>query len=156
MANPVDPASFREAFPAFADITKYPDAEVQFWINLGYQLTANGFRWGDLQSYGVQLFVAHNLALEAMSTGSGGGGTPGAVVGPLTSGAVDKVSYARNPTAAMDPKNGHWNLTTYGLRYIRLVNMVGAGPVQVGVPPGGSNYNPGQAWPGVVYPQSVQ
>jgi len=153
---PITPASFREAFPVFADATKYPDPEIQFWIDLGNLLVANAARWGDLQGYGIMLFVAHNLALEAMSAGSGGGGTPGAVVGPLSSAAVDKVSYSRNPAAAMDPKNGHWNLTTYGLRYIRLVNMVGAGPLQLGVPEGGSNYTPGLAWPGVVFPQPVQ
>jgi hypothetical protein len=156
MALPVTVAEFRAAFPAFSDVTKYPDAEINFWINLGNLLVANAYRWGDLQSYGIMLFVAHNLALEAMSTGSGGGGTPGAIVGPLTSGSVDKVSYSRNPGVAMDPKNGHWNLTSYGLRYIQLVRMVGAGPVQVGVPEGGSNYDPGLAWPGVVFPQPVQ
>jgi hypothetical protein len=124
--------------------------EIQFWIDLGKKLI-NTCRWGDLAAYGLQLFVAHNLALENARCG-GAASTPGMILGPITSAAVDKVSYSRDASAAMDPKNGHWNLTTYGLRYIYLVRMVGAGPLQIGVPPGGSNHAGGIAWPGVLIP----
>ena len=149
----VTPASFRTNFPAFKDQAVYPDEEIQFWIALGTNLI-NLSRWGNLADYGLQLFVAHNLALSYMSqTASAGGQAPGQVSGPVTSASVDKVSYSRDPSSAMDPKNGHWNLTTYGLRYIRLVMMIGAGPVQVGAPfgpgtPGGPQGD-GGAWPGV-------
>lgn len=145
--------AFRAAFPAFADAAAYPDPEVQFWIDLGYKLH-DPYRWGALLDDAVSLFVAHNLALEAMSSSSGGGGVPGAVVGPVSSASVDKVSYSRDARAALDPKAGHWNLTVWGLRWYRLMRMAGAGPVQVGVPPGGSNYGWGASagWPGVVPP----
>lgn len=146
-------ADFRAAFPAFGDPLAYPDPSVQFWADLGYKLH-DAYRWGDVLDAGVELFVAHNLALEAGASGagSGGGGTPGAVVGPVTSASVDKVSYSRDPGAAMDPKNGHWNLTTYGLRWLYLMRMAGAGPVQVGVPLGATNYQGGLGWPGVIPP----
>ena len=39
------------------------------------------------------------------------------------------ISY--DTTAAMEPDAGHWNLTIYGVRYVRLVNMVGAGGMQL-------------------------
>ena len=128
----VTPISFRVAFPEFASTTTYPDGEVQFWINLA-ALLHDAARWDTLLDYGIMLFVAHNLSLEynakkAAATGQ----NPGQVMGPLSSGTVDKVSYSRNTAQVMDPKNGHWNLSIYGLRYIQLVNMIGAGPIQVG------------------------
>lgn len=156
MALPITPASFRAAFPAFADTTKYPDAEVNFYIGLAVIMCGNVYRWGDALEYGMSLFIAHNLALDGTALSAAGGGVPGAIVGPMTGGHVDKVGYTRNPGVAMDPKNGHWNLTTWGLRYIRLVNMIGAGPVQVDVPAGNSNYGYGGAWQGVVYPPANQ
>lgn len=140
---------FREAFPAFSNTATYPNPEVQFWLELGQKLL-NAERWGDVYDYGLQLFMAHNLSLEYQATMGGAGQAPGQVIGPTTSASVDKVSYSRDPGAAMDPANGHWNLTTYGLRYIRLVNMFGAGPIQVGVPPGGTNNPYPFAWPGVL------
>jgi hypothetical protein len=137
-------ASFREAFPEFKNEGTYPDAEVAFWMQLGL-LLLNAARWGSLLDFGHQLFMAHNLSLQfnanlAARTGQ----NPGFVIGAVTSGSVDKVSYSRDPGQAMDPKNGHWNLSTYGIRYIRLVRMVGAGPMQVGVPLGGDD----AAWSG--------
>lgn len=139
--------SFRDAFPPFNNPQTYPDAELTFWFGLGATLLDPN-RWGSSLDYGMQLFVAHNLALEFMAQSGGQGQAPGQVTGPVTSASVDKVSYSRDPSKAMDPANGHWNLTTYGLRYIRLVMMMGAGPVQVGAPAGGGGSFYNGAWPG--------
>ncbi len=148
-------ATFRANFPEFASDTTYPDTEVEFWLGLALLLHDAG-RWGNLLDYGVQLFIAHNLSLQAQSAAaSGGGQAPGQIQGPLTSASVDKVSYSRDPGAAMDPANGHWNLSTYGLRYIRLVRMIGAGPLQVGVPLYDSSQPSGLGWPGVIFPPST-
>jgi hypothetical protein len=144
-------ASFRAAFPAFASTTLYTDPAIQFWIDIGTKLQNPG-RWGDLFDYGIQLFVAHNLVVDYQSNKAGAlGQKPGQIEGAVTSGSVDKVSYSRDTQSAMEPDAGHWNLSTYGLRYIRLLRMCGAGPLQVGVPLGGdaSNYYPG-AWPGPI------
>jgi len=148
------PPEFRDAFPEFSNATTYPDATINFWLLLGMKLM-NPCRWGDLAPYGLMLFVAHNLALGQMSIASSSQGIPGLIVGSLTAASVDKVSYSR-AQVLMDPKNGQWNLTTYGMRWIALVKMVGAGPIQVGVPPGGSNYGWAGAWPGVVFPPANQ
>lgn len=138
---------FREAFPPFSNVAQFPTAEINFWLSLGAKLLSVE-RWGDVYDYGLQLFVAHNLSLAAQAAASGAGGAPGAITGPVTSASVDKVSYSRNPGAAMNPANGHWNLTTYGLQYILLVMMFGAGPYQVGVAPGLTNNPYPGAWPG--------
>jgi hypothetical protein len=144
------PASFRGAFPAFANMTTFTDPQINFWLGFASHFF-NIPRWGDLLDYGVMLFVAHNLSLEFNSIQSAGRGlNPGFVTGPVTSGSVDKVSYSRDVSSALDPKNGHWNLSIYGLRYIRMVALIGAGPIQVGVPGPGDpaqwGYN--GAWPG--------
>ena len=127
-------ADLRANFPEFTSTSTYSDAELTFWLGLGV-LLISADRWGTAFDYGLQLFVAHNLSLQ-FDTGkaASSGQNPGKVVGSITSGSVDKVSYSRDASSAMDSKNGHWNLSTYGLRYIKLANMMGAGPVYVGAP----------------------
>lgn len=142
-------ASFRGAFPAFASTAIYPDAQVQMYLDMSLQLQDVN-RWGTMMDYGTQLFTAHNLTLDYPSNKVGAlGQKPGEIEGPVTNGSVDKVSYGRNPQAALNPKDGHWNLTSFGIRYVRLIMMFGAGPQHVGIPLGGSdpNWFP-QAWPG--------
>lgn len=133
---------FRADFPEFANASTFPTAQVQFYIGIAALLL--GPRWGNLLDFGTELFVAHNLSVEFESTRAAArGANPGAIVSPVTGGAVDKVSYQRAASSVLDPKNGHWNLSQYGLRYIRLVSMVGAGPVQV---------SPGCVGEALVYP----
>lgn len=138
---------FRAAFTAFGDKDAFPSPEIEFWRTLGLKLH-DATRWGDFLDEGVMLFVAHNVSLEFNArTAADSGQNPGQVVGALTSASVDKVSYSRDAASAMDPKNGHWNLSSYGIRWKWLQNIVGAGPVQIGVPSPGGNYS-ASAWPG--------
>ena len=126
--------TFRAAFPEFSGNTStaYPDPEVQFWLDLSAKLLDQS-RWADLYDYGRQLFMAHNLALGFSSKADAAmGQSPGQVKGAVTSASVDKVSYSRDAASVMLTDAGHWNLTTYGIRYKQLVRMVGAGPYQVG------------------------
>ncbi len=142
-------AQFRGNFPEFMNQAVYPTSEVDFYLNLG-TLLLNIERWGNLFDFGQQLFVAHNLALEfTAKKNAATGGNPGEVAGPKTAASVDKVSYSRNPGLVMNPANGHWNLTTYGLRYINLVKLVGAGPIYIGAP-GPNECAPGGAWFGPI------
>lgn len=145
------PQQFRTAFPAFMNPTCYTDGEISFWAALADKLH-NKDRWGDLLDFGIQLFIAHNLAMDFNNQKAAKlGQAPGQIVGALSSGSVDKASYSRDVSSVMEPNAGHWNLTTYGLRYRRLVLMIGAGPVQLpmGDPQGGTG---SMAWPGVIYP----
>ena len=145
----VTAASFRTAFPEFSDTSVYPDPEVNFWLTLSPNLL-DANRWGALFDFGQQLFMAHNLSISFNSkAAAAAGGNPGAIVGTVTSGSVDKVSYSRDASSAMDPKNGHWNLSSYGLRYIQLARTIGAGPIQIGVPSPADAVS--GAWPGVIY-----
>jgi len=142
----VNATTFVTNFPEFANATNYPVPQIDFWISIaGLQFDVG--RWGNLYDYGVQLYVAHNLTLSQQATKAASRGqNPGAIEGPLTNASVDKVSYARNPALAVDPKNGELNLSTYGIRLVRLIRMIGAGPVQVGV--GEVPTTAASAWPG--------
>lgn len=143
----VTPASFRAAFNAFADAARYADDEITYWNSLGLKLHSAD-RWGELLDDGLMLFIAHNLTLEdASEQAAMKGQAPGAVQGAITSVSVDKVSYARDASSAMELDAGHWNLSTYGMRWIRLSKMIGAGPVQIGAGPDGANIS-AAAWPG--------
>lgn len=124
-------ASFRSAFPEFADATVYTDASVQMWLSASVSLLSPE-RWGDLLDLGTSLFVAHNIVLGAMNARAASkGGSPGSGGGVTASKAVDKVSVSYDTGAATIEGAASWNLTTYGTRYLQLARMVGAGGLQI-------------------------
>lgn len=142
----VTAASLRADFTEFADTSLYPEPVVNFWLNVASQLM-NKDRWGapapvttpptanTLYDIGQELFAAHNLVLEARAMAEAANGAPpGTTTGPVSGKSVDKVSISYAVEGAIEPDAGHWNLTIYGTRYARLVKMIGAGGIQLGVP----------------------
>ncbi len=127
-------ADFRTNFPEFANVTNYPDSEVQFWLNLAAKLLL-AERWGDILDEGTQLFIAHNLALERAATV--GGAVPGLNLGLVASKTIKDLSITYDTKAGIDAKDGQWGLTTFGRRFLWLANMVGMGGLQVGASPYG-------------------
>lgn len=144
-------ASFRTSYPAFAGTASFPDAAVDLYIGLAYRLLSAD-RWGDLLDYGAGLFVEHFLTLDRISAaGAAGGlgGIAGTAVGVLTGGTVDKVTYSKDVASVMEEGAGHWGMTVYGGVFLRLARMMGAGPVQVGLPsPADCAGLYSGAWPG--------
>lgn len=135
------PAQFRTDFPEFSDTTLYPDASLNFWINLAGVLIL-ACVWGDVQPYATELFVAHNLSLErAAQSGGAAGGPPGLNFGVTSGKTVDKLSITYDSQAGIVKDAGHWNLTTYGTRFIMLANLAGMQPYQAGA--GAANFGPG-------------
>ena len=147
----VTSASFRSNLTEFADASRFPESQVTYWLGLAAKLVANTSRWGNLIDDGIQLFIAHNLTLERRAMDEAdNGAAPGLSTGMINNKSVDKVSVGYDTTSAMELDAGHWNLTIYGMRYIRLARLIGAGPVQVGTPdcdPSGALGSSG-AWPG--------
>jgi len=126
----VTSASFRADFQEFMDPAAYPDASVNFWINVAVQML-NADRWGTLIGPGIELYVAHNLALGRMaSKAAAGAGVPGLNSGPVNSKSVDKVSIGYDTSSGTLDQIGDWNLTTYGVRYMNLCYLIGAGGMQ--------------------------
>lgn len=144
-------ADFRTNFPAFTDPTKYPDPQIQFYLDLGLKLL-NVERFGDVLDYALQLFIAHNLALMQIASASGAnGGIPGNGIGVMNNKHVDKVSIGYDVNVGLSTDAGIWNRTLYGQMLYRLIQMFGAGPIQV--TPGSGQLDPltsALAWPGVI------
>ncbi|HGL4259613.1 DUF4054 domain-containing protein [Burkholderia dolosa] len=127
----MDVSQFRQAFPEFDDTTTYPDALVQFWMTVAVSLV-NVDRWGDLTDLGIALVTAHHLALAVKDQKMAVvGGVPGQVSGPQSSKAVDKVSASYDTAAVAIKDGGFWNATMYGVRYLSLAMMMGAGGMQL-------------------------
>src|SRR5512135_1115056 len=109
-------AQFRADFPEFASSATYPNSQIQFWFNLAYNLL-NASRWGNSLDFGAELFVAHNLALEAKAQSEvAGGGIPGGQTGPISSKSIGPASVSYDTGVGSELNAGHWNLTTYGAR----------------------------------------
>ncbi|KVC45200.1 DUF4054 domain-containing protein [Burkholderia diffusa] len=127
----MDVSQFRQSFPEFDDTTTYPDALVQFWMTVAVALV-NPDRWGELTDLGIALVTAHHLALAVKDQKMAAvGGVPGQVTGPQSSKAVDKVSASYDTAAVAIKDGGFWNATMYGVRYLSLAMMMGAGGMQL-------------------------
>jgi hypothetical protein len=123
---------FRQTFPAFRDPVNYPDEAIGFWINQAINFSPiNINRWGQFYDIGLRYYIAHNLALDRVSeiTVSGGGAPVGS--GVANSKSVGGVSISYDVEFGSEEKAGHWNLTTFGTRFIRLLRMAGSAPVQL-------------------------
>lgn len=141
----VTTASFRTKFVEFADLGRFPAWMIDYYVGLSAKMINNPARWGELEDDGRMLFVAHHAVLERKALDSvASGGVPGVSTGVINSKSVDKVSVGYDTSAGTEEGAGHWNLTIYGLRLKSLMNMMGAGPVQVGVGCSSS----GSAWAG--------
>ena len=142
----ITPQQLRVDFPEFGSSVTYPNSALTFWLGIAYQML-NADRWGKQLDLGAELFCAHQLTLEARAQlEASNGGIPGQTVGVVNSKSVDKVSIGYDTSAGIEPDAGHWNLSIYGTRFIRLNKMMGAGPLFVGV--GAIPVGSGMAWPG--------
>ncbi len=126
-----DPPTFRLHFPEFADTTTYPDAQVQFYIDIA-SVCLNPYRWGSLLQPGVELMTAHMLALSMYAfLGGQAGGVPGLAKGLMTNKSVSRVSVGYDVNVTAMEGAGPWNYTIYGQRFYWLMRMVGIGGYEV-------------------------
>lgn len=146
---------FRANFPEFSSTATYPTSQVQFYLDLAYSML-NASRWGRQLPFGIQLYTAHNISMEAqmMSQVQAGGiaGANGGGLGVVTAKSVDKVSVSLDASSAQDKLAGDYNLTLYGVRLWKLIKLFGAGPL-TSVNPGpaqggGANFAANGAWSG--------
>ena len=123
----ITPAQLRSDFPEFANTTTYPDALVNMWLTVANSLV-NASRWAELTNLGLELVACHHLAMSARDQLTATvGGIPGEVKGPTSSKSVDKVSASYDTSSVMLTDAGFWGLTSYGLRFLSLARMMGAG-----------------------------
>lgn len=144
----ISAADFVADLPEFKDPVAFPPAMVTWWLTFAAKFI-NQERWGlpgaggsaerTEFDYGQELYAAHQLTLEARAIAEAtNGAQPGLAFGMLNSKSVDKVSVGFDTGSVAELDAGHWNLTIYGMRFKRLADTFGAGPIQVGcgwVPP---------------------
>jgi len=127
----VTPAQLRSDFPEFANTTTYPDSLVNMWLTVANSLV-NPIRWAELTNLGIELVTCHHLAISARDQlAAAVGGAPGEVKGPTASKSVDKVSVSYDTGAVSLTDAGFWNMTSYGVRFLGLARMMGAGGLQI-------------------------
>lgn len=151
-------ATFRADLPEFASLANYPNSAVTYWLAVG-GILLNTDRWGvgatvavspptTEYDIGLEMFTAHNLVLERQAQKAAAtGALPGLNTGAVSADSVGSVSRSYDTAAALELDAGHWNLTTYGTRFIKLARMFGVGGLQMAgtiFPPYGS----AGAWPG--------
>lgn len=124
------PAQLRSDFPEFANVTTYPDSLVNTWLTVAASLV-NASRWMELTNIGIELVTAHHLVLSARDQMAATvGGVPGVMTGPTSAKAIDKVSTSYDTGAATLENAGFWALSSYGVRFLTLARMMGAGGYQ--------------------------
>jgi hypothetical protein len=132
----VNPSDFRAIFPEFGS-GLYPDAMVTFWLGVAANLI-NPTRWGALSDQGTALLTAHYLVLaqdaslsSVVQAASNGAGSLAGMTGPVTAKAVAGVSVARDVSSITVEGAGSFNLTKYGVQYVQMARMMGAGGLQI-------------------------
>lgn len=124
-------ADFRTIYPEFADMGIYPDALILGWAAIA-TAQVNAQYWRSQTALGVNLYVAHEITLEAQSMKAADvGGVPGNQSGPANSKTVGSVTVAYDTAQAAEKDAGWWNLTVYGKQFYRLARIFGAGCVQL-------------------------
>lgn len=124
-------ATFRANFPEFASTVKYPDAQITFWATLAEKMVVE-CKWGDCYTYGVQLYVAHEITLAAQNTQAAATGhAPGQSGGIANTKTVGSVSVGYDSVTQSEKDAGWWNMTNYGKQFYRLTQIFGAGCIQL-------------------------
>ena len=127
----VTTTDFRNFFPEFNDETKYSDALILAYMNVGVQFVSI-CRWNTSWMFGVCLFAAHELAMGLLaSKTAAAGGVPGISTGIVSSKSVGPISKSYDTGFAKYDDAGYWNLTTYGQRYWYFVKLFGTGGTQL-------------------------
>jgi hypothetical protein len=127
----VTPAMFVVDFPAFNDANQYPVASIQMYLSLAIASLSAG-RFTQYLNMAIELYTAHFLTLDRMDEkATRTGGIPGQQAGQVASKSLGGANISYDTSGAVEPGGGHWNLTTFGKRYYRLVMMAGMGGVQI-------------------------
>jgi len=121
-------AAFRARFPEFSDITSYPDARIDIFIEdsqLIY-MGADENRWQGKYNYAQAYLVAHLLITAEASEA----GDSSVKVGPVSSKSAGGVSVSR-AVATKDRSDGDdfYMGTVYGQRFLMTRNVCFVGVV---------------------------
>ena len=115
---------FLSHFPGFQNIAT---EEIQYWLDLAQDFL-NKSNWGIYWERAVELWTAHNIALDQMQSSGDGMGSLANLQGVHASKSVDNVSKSYDTSVfnvGSDSENdGDYLFTIYGRRYLTLRNAV--------------------------------
>jgi hypothetical protein len=132
----MDVATFRSILPEFGDTGKYPDARIQFYLDLAYDSLPPAV-WGDRLDAATLYYAAHylTLAVPGMAAPGGQGGytyaSPGLATGPVASKGVGGVSVSFDTSTGQSDGAGAYNLTRYGQIFWSLLAPAATGARQL-------------------------
>lgn len=127
----MDNTLFRTNFPEFSDATKYPDSMLTYWGTVAEIMVIQCI-WKKMWPTGVSLYVAHQITLAAQNAKAGAiGGTPGISGGVPNTKTVGSVTVGFDSVVTSETGAGFWNLTNYGKQFYHLVQIFGAGCIQL-------------------------
>jgi hypothetical protein len=148
--------SFISDLPEFSNATIFPQSAFSYYQNFATIMLTSV--WGQpapagqpnsLYDIGQEQFIAHNLVIEALNQKSVAvGGLPGLNKGAISGENAGQVSVSYDTSATLELDAGHWNLTTYGTRFLSVARMLGAQPMQIGPQGIGGPPFDGPAWIG--------
>lgn len=122
---------FIVAFPEFSDEVSWPVLRVEMRIELANQFVRVCGLSDAVAAHLKGLYVGHYLAAYGPSSESGelANGSEGS--GIVSSKSVDGASVSYDTVTGAEAGAGFWNLTKYGREYWQLMQMLGAGGVQL-------------------------
>lgn len=129
MASPTPQALkvFRETFPEITE-DKYPDAAVRIRLSLADKFFAvDRFEDAEVRAHVMGLYAAHYLTAYGSTASGGNGGT----LGVVASKSVDGASVSYDTSTGTEEGAGFWNMTAYGRELYQLMQIFGAGGIQI-------------------------
>lgn len=123
---------FRQDFPEFANVAQYPTSVINFWYGVAKKFLDPN-RWCDSINTGLELYVAHNVVLQAQSQRAvNAGGDPGLRTGVIAAENSGDQSVSYDVSSTAEQGAGFWNKTSYGQQYYHLAMLFGAGAIYLG------------------------
>ena len=123
-----DDASFRDQFPKFASVIKYPEPRLQmYWTTASCYIPVSdyGALTGACRQLALDLLAAH---LATLADQVNAGSTPGMV----SAATIDKVSVSLTTAPAADQWSWWLGLTGFGQQLLALLSTVSIGGFYVG------------------------
>ena len=127
----LDITEFRAMYPAFADVTKYPDSVITLAFNKSTIFIKNETNecLGDSELETIlYLVTAHLLAVETKAKANSSGGL-------IASSAVDKISVSLVAPSNTDEFNYFFNQSAYGQELLALLSLLAVGGFYIGGSP---------------------
>lgn len=135
-----DDALFRAQIPAYADVTKYPEATLQAWWNtaISYISPTQTLNWWEVgqtagndntpQQLAINLMTAHLIFISGLI--ANGKASPGG--GIVSSATIDKITVSTVPPPVKSQWQWWLSQSPYGANLLALLSLKSTGGFYIG------------------------